>query len=34
MVKIAIIGAGGYVFPLTLVRDLLAFPSLRDSELA
>ncbi len=34
MAKIAIIGAGGYVFPLTLVRDLLAFPSLRDSELA
>ena len=34
MAKIAIIGAGGYVFPLTLVRDLLAFPALRASELA
>lgn len=31
MPKIAIIGAGGYVFPLTLVRDVLAFERLRDS---
>jgi len=29
--KIAIIGAGGYVFPLRLVGDLLSFPALRDS---
>jgi alpha-galactosidase len=34
MVKIAIIGAGGFVFPLTLIRDILAFPELRDSTLA
>ena len=33
--KIAIVGAGGYVFPLRLVGDLLSFPALRDStELA
>lgn len=31
MAKIAIIGAGGYVFPLRLVGDLLSFPSLRAS---
>jgi alpha-galactosidase len=31
MLKIAIIGAGGYVFPLTLIRDLLSFPELQDS---
>jgi alpha-galactosidase len=34
MAKIAIIGAGGFVFPLTLIRDILAFPELRDSTLA
>jgi alpha-galactosidase len=33
MTKIAIIGAGGYVFPLRLVGDLLSFPELRDSTL-
>ena len=32
--KIAIIGAGGYVFPLRLIGDLLAFPELRDSTVA
>nr|MDQ2732012.1 alpha-glucosidase/alpha-galactosidase [Armatimonadota bacterium] len=31
MPKITIIGAGGYVFPLTVIRDALAFPSLQDS---
>ena len=34
MTKIAIIGAGGYVFPLRLIGDLLSFPELRDSTLA
>jgi alpha-galactosidase len=34
MAKIAIIGAGGYVFPLRLIGDLLSFPSLRESQLA
>lgn len=34
MAKIAIIGAGGYVFPLTLVGDILSFPELRDSTLS
>jgi alpha-galactosidase len=34
MIKIAIIGAGGYVFPLRLIGDLLSFPELRDSTLA
>ena len=29
MAKIAIIGAGGYVFPLRLIGDLLSFPELR-----
>ena len=33
MPKIAIIGAGGYVFPLRLIGDLLSFPELRDSTL-
>ena len=32
--KIAIVGAGGYVFPLRLIGDLLSFPELRDVELA
>lgn len=31
MPKITIIGAGGYVFPLTLVRDILSFEALQDS---
>lgn len=34
MIKIAIIGAGGFVFPLRLIGDLLSFPELRDSTLA
>lgn len=34
MAKIAIIGAGGYVFPFRLVGDLLSFPALRGSTLA
>jgi alpha-galactosidase len=33
-VKIAIIGAGGYVFPLRLVGDLLSFPALQGGTLA
>lgn len=32
--KIAIIGAGGYVFPLTLIRDLISFPNLQESEIS
>jgi alpha-galactosidase len=31
MAKIVIVGAGGYVFPLTLIRDLLSFPALQES---
>src|SRR5690349_9200820 len=34
MIKIAIIGAGGFVFPLRLIGDMLSFPELRDSTLA
>lgn len=34
MAKIAIIGAGGYVFPLRLVGDILSFGELQDAELA
>jgi alpha-galactosidase len=34
MTKIAIIGAGGYVFPLRLVGDLLSFSELRDATIA
>ncbi|HEY3080234.1 MAG TPA: alpha-glucosidase/alpha-galactosidase [Chloroflexota bacterium] len=34
MPKIAIVGAGGYVFPLRLVGDLLSFPALRDCTLS
>ena len=34
MAKIAIIGAGGYVFPLRLVGDLLSFPALRDATIS
>jgi alpha-galactosidase len=32
--KIAIIGAGGYEFPLQLMNDFLSFPSLRDATYA
>jgi alpha-galactosidase len=34
MTKIAIVGAGGYVFPLRLVGDLLSFPELRGVTIA
>ncbi len=34
MAKIAIIGAGGFVFPLRLIGDILSFSELQDSELA
>lgn len=34
MAKIAIIGAGGFVFPLRLIGDILSHPELRDSTLA
>ncbi|MFW6270881.1 MAG: alpha-galactosidase [Bacillota bacterium] len=34
MVKISIIGAGGYVFPLELVKDILSFPTLQDSTIS
>jgi alpha-galactosidase len=34
MTKIAIVGAGGYVFPLRLVGDLLSFPALRDATIS
>lgn len=33
MAKIALIGAGGYVFPLRLVGDLLSFPELQTSTI-
>lgn len=33
MARIAIIGAGGYVFPLRLIGDLLSYPELRGSTL-
>lgn len=33
MAKIVIVGAGGYVFPLRLIGDLLSFPELRESPL-
>ena len=32
--KITIIGAGGYVFPLRLIEDILSFEELRDCTLA
>jgi alpha-galactosidase len=32
--KIAIIGAGGMVFPVQVVCDILAYPSLRESHIA
>jgi alpha-galactosidase len=31
--RIVIVGAGGWVFPLELIRDLFAFPGLHDSTL-
>jgi len=34
MPKIAILGAGGYVFPLRLIGDLLSFPALQGATLA
>lgn len=34
MAKITIVGAGGYVFPLRLIGDILSFPELHHSELA
>jgi alpha-galactosidase len=34
MTKIAIVGAGGYVFPLRLIGDLVSFPALQASTLA
>ncbi|CAN5897462.1 alpha-glucosidase/alpha-galactosidase [soil metagenome] len=34
MAKIAIIGAGGYVFPLRLIADLLSFPELTQTTFA
>ena len=32
--RIAIIGAGGYTFPLRLIRDVLAFESTQDATFA
>jgi alpha-galactosidase len=34
LAKIAIIGAGGYVFPLRLVGDVLSHPELQDCTLS
>ncbi len=34
MPRISIIGAGGYVFPLTLIRDICCFPALRESTIS
>jgi alpha-galactosidase len=34
MLKISIVGAGGYVFPLTLIRDICAFLALQDSTIS
>ena len=34
MTKIAIIGAGGYEFPLQLMNDFLSFPSTQDAHYA
>jgi alpha-galactosidase len=33
MAKIAIIGAGGYAFPLRMVVDILSFPELQSAEI-
>jgi alpha-galactosidase len=32
MPKVTIVGAGGYVFPLTMIRDILSFPALHHTE--
>ncbi len=32
--RIAIVGAGGWVFPMELIRDMLAFPALQGSTIA
>ncbi len=34
MPKVSIIGAGGFVFPLTIIRDLCSFPELQDSTIS
>jgi alpha-galactosidase len=34
MPKISIIGAGGFVFPLTLIRDVCSFPALQASVIS
>jgi alpha-galactosidase len=34
MPRISIIGAGGFVFPLTIIRDVCAFPELQDSTIS
>lgn len=34
MTKVAMIGAGGYVFPLRLIGDILSFPGLQDVTFA
>ena len=34
MPQLTIVGAGGYVFPLTLIRDILAFEALQESEIS
>ena len=31
--RIVIVGAGGWVFPVELIRDILSFPSLRDARI-
>ena len=33
MTTIAIIGAGGFVFPFRLFGDLVSFPALQDAEI-
>ncbi len=32
MPKVTIVGAGGYVFPLTMIRDILSFTTLQDTQ--
>ena len=32
MIKVTIIGAGGFVFPITMVRDILAMPALAETH--
>jgi alpha-galactosidase len=34
MARISIIGAGGFVFPLTIIRDVCSFPELQDSTIS